>query len=34
MDFGWGSVPGPLGGAYNALSDRTDLLAGIKGTYF
>jgi len=33
-DFGCGSVPGPAGRAYSAISDRTDPLAGTKGTYF
>jgi len=30
IDFGWGSTPGPAGGAYSTPQP----LAGIKGTYF
>jgi len=31
FDFGWGSAPGPSGGAYSAPPDP---LAGFKGPYF
>ena len=31
IDFGWGSVPDPAGGAYRAPSDP---LAALKGSYF
>jgi len=31
IDFGWGSVPDPAGGAYSAPPDP---LAGFKGPYF
>jgi len=31
FDFGWGSAPDPVGGAYSA---SPDLLAGFKGAYF
>jgi len=33
IDFGWALSQAPLG-VYNSLLDRTDPLAGIKGTYF
>jgi len=32
-DFGW-RAPGNAGEAYSTLSDWTDPVAGIKGTYF
>jgi len=38
--FGWGSAPGPAGGAYSAPPERgaysapPDSLAGLRGTYF
>jgi len=31
FDFGWGSAPNPVGGAY---STPPDPLAGFKGAYF
>ena len=31
FDFGWGSAPDPVGGAYSAPPDP---LAGFKGAYF
>ena len=31
IDFGWGSVPDPAGGAHSAPPDS---LAGFKGAYF
>jgi len=31
FDFGWGSAPDPVGGAYSAPPDP---VAGFKGAYF